>query len=327
VIVLSEEQVRNLASGSLVFKAVTRALIAAADGSGSLNPVVIGKGLNDQEHFSVKSGVARSERVVGLKVGSYWPGNSAANLRRHSSSILLLNPDSGQLMAVVEASLLNGSRTAAADAVAADVLARGDACTLTLFGAGNQAACEARALCSIRPITRVLIVSRNSTRAGALRDLLSSEREADIQVVEAEYGCREADILVTVTPSRQPLFDSKWLRPGTHIASMGSDQRGKQELPRDLLLRARLFCDLPDQSLSIGEFQHVKAEVEAGLIPLTAIGDVLAGRAKGRCNPDELTVFDSSGLALQDLYVADAILKASAHTGGGAQVNTDRLKE
>ena len=310
MIILSEMQVLERMSFELVFKAVEQALIAAADGSGFVNPVIISHGLKEGQTFSIKSGGARLGPIVGLKVGSFWPENLAAGLAPHGSSIFLLDPNTGRLMAVVEANQLNGPRTAAADAVAACALARINSETLTLVGAGHQAVYEARALCAVRPIKRVLITSRTAARSEVLRSKIAAELSVDVEVTGIERACREADILVTITPSRVPLFDSKWLRPGVHVATMGSDQKGKQELPLDLLRRAQLFCDLPSQSISIGEFQHVRTDVESGSIALTAIGDVLAKRAQGRRADDEITVFDSSGLALQDLFVAVSILQA-----------------
>jgi ornithine cyclodeaminase len=307
MILLSEIEATARMSFRLACTAVEQALIAAVDGSGCVNPVLIAQGLKDGEAFSVKSGSARYRRVVGLKVGTYWAGNQVRGIPTHSSSILLLNPDTGRLEAVVEASSLNGLRTAAADAVAAAVLARPDSAILALIGAGHQAAHEARALCATLPIRRILIAS--STRAPLLRDLLASELRIPVEVTNVENACREADVLVTVTPSRAPLFESNWLRPGVHVASMGSDQVGKQELPTDLLRSARLFCDLPSQSIEIGEFQHIKAEVQAGTIALIPIGHVLAGRAPGRRCAEEITVFDSSGIALQDLFVAASLLR------------------
>ena len=284
--------------------------MAAIDGSAAVNPVVIARGLSDAETFSIKSGAARRERIVGFKVGSYWPNNTAAGLAPHGSAIFLLNPDTGRLMAMVEASRLNGTRTAAADAVAAHLLARPTATTLTIIGTGHQAEFEAHALCAIRPIERILLVTRETARALPLRDRLAEQLGISVAITPVEQGCREADILVTVTPARAPLFEPDWVRPGTHVASMGSDQSGKQELPPALLLRSRLFCDLPAQSLAIGEFQHVKSAVESGSIAVTAIGEVLLGRASGRRSAEEITVFDSSGLALQDLFVAASLLQA-----------------
>jgi ornithine cyclodeaminase len=314
VIVLSEADVLARMSMQLVVDAVQQALIAAADGSGSANPVVIGRGFKQDETYSIKSGAAERCRVIGLKVGSYWPNNRAMGLAPHGSSILLLDPETGRLMAVVEASGLNGLRTAAADAVAADLLARADSNTLTLIGAGRQAECEARALCAIRPIQRVLIASRTHTRAQALSERIRVDLKLDAEVTDVEHGCREADILVTVTPSRSPLFESRWLKPGVHVASMGSDQVGKQELPPDLLRHSHLFCDSCSQTILIGEFQHIRDEVESGAISVTPIGAVLLGHAAGRRSPEEITVFDSSGLALQDLFVAASILRAGTPT-------------
>jgi ornithine cyclodeaminase len=310
MIFVSAAQALDRLSFKLACTAAEQALVAAADGTGYLNPVVIARGLNDGEIFSIKSGASAERRVLGLKVGSYWPGNEAKGLAAHGSVVLLLDPETGRLMAVVDTSEVNRLRTAAADAVAASVLARPDSSTLTLIGAGHQGEYEAQALCRVLPITRIFIVNRDRARAQRLGQKLSNELGICVHVSDVEQGCREADVLVTATASRAPLFESQWLKPGTYVASMGSDQAGKQELPPDLLRRARLFCDLPPQSLSIGEFQHVREEIDAGVTALTAIGDVLAGRASGRIDAQEIIVFDSSGLALQDLFVAASLLHA-----------------
>jgi ornithine cyclodeaminase len=131
-----------------------------------------------------------------------------------------------------------------------------------------------------------------------------------VRVASPQGACEAADVIVTATPARAPLFEAAWVRPGTHVAAMGVDAKGKQELPPALLERARLFCDLPEQSRTIGEFQHASAQAQAGL---RAIGDVLRRGEGGRTDPAEITVFDSSGIALQDLTIARAILaKADA---------------
>ena len=309
---ISEHQARERLTLELAFEAVSQALIATADATGFVNPVVIGRGLASGETFAIKSGASATGRVVGLKVGSYWPRNENKGLAPHGSLVILLNPETGRLATIVDASELNGPRTAAADAVAAAQLARRDAKTLTVLGAGHQAAHEIRALCAIRPIERVLIASRSDARARILRNRLAAELSASIETTSIERGCSEADMLVTVTAACSPLFEADWIRPGTHIATMGSDQVGKQELPVDLLHRARLFCDLPSQSLVIGEFQHIREAVESGMIAVTAIGDVLAGRVPGRQSDEEITVFDSSGIALQDLYVCARIAMRAA---------------
>jgi ornithine cyclodeaminase/alanine dehydrogenase-like protein (mu-crystallin family) len=308
---LSAQQVQRHLTLKIAFDAVAEALICVARGSARINPVVMGQGLNEGEVFSIKSAVVDNGPIVGLKVGSYWPGNAAKGLPRHASSVFLLDHATGRLAAVVEASELNGPRTAAADAVAASILARKEARTLAVLGAGHQAAHEVRALCAVRPIERVLVASRTLSSASRLQETLEHELSAAVEVTTVEEACRRADILVTVTPARAALFEADWVRPGTHIATMGSDQVGKQELPPALVRRARLFCDLPRQSVSIGEFQHVRDDVESGSLRLTALGDVLIGRCLGRETDTEITIFDSSGLAAQDLLLSARIVQMS----------------
>ncbi|WP_329610482.1 ornithine cyclodeaminase family protein [Jiella pelagia] len=259
--------------------------------------------------FSVKSG--SSDDLTGVKIGSFWSGNPARGLPRHNSTIFLLDQDTGRLAAVIEAGKVNAYRTAAADAVAADLLARRDAKVLAIFGAGNQAGFELAALARIRPIETVLVVANPSPRRDTFIGRMA-ELGLTVRAASAEDAVRSADIVVTATPARKPLFKAEWVGPGTHVVSMGSDAPGKHELPSELMSRASLFCDLPSQSVQIGDFQHVREEIEAGRLTVSAIGDVVEGRAPGRRSDDEITVFDSSGIALQDLTMADALIQLKA---------------
>jgi ornithine cyclodeaminase len=185
---------------------------------------------------------------------------------------------------VIEAGRVNAYRTAAADAVAADLLARPDSKTPALFGAGNQALHEVLAVKRIRPIKRVHVVARSASRAEAF---ISAIHEEGLEAALAmpEEACRVADIIVTATPARTPPFEAEWVRLGTHVASMGSDAPGKQELPPELLANARLFCDLPSQSTVIGDFQHVRGQIKSGELVLGQIGAALEGRIVGRVTP------------------------------------------
>jgi ornithine cyclodeaminase len=150
------------------------------------------------------------------------------------------------------------------------------------------------------PIKDVLIVARNLVKAEQFATKLKECGLDALVATSAQKACMQADIVVTATPARAPLFEATWIRPGTHIACMGADSKGKQEIPPLLYPLARLFCDLPVQSRSIGKFQHVASSVE-----IIAIGDVLTGAQSGRKSNDEITIFDSSGIALQDLFVAE----------------------
>ncbi len=305
---LSEDQSAALITHQIAYDAVKSAFISASTGEGTVFPALSAHAADPTRTFSVKSGSAPG--YAGVKLGSYWPSNDALGIPRHGTTIVLLDEQNGRLAAVVEAAQVNAFRTAAADAVSADVLARRDATTLTVFGNGHQALYECLALSRIRPIERINVVARDPARGEAFVTELS-ERGLEAHLSDARSACEAADVITCATASRGPLFEADWVRPGTHVASMGSDTRGKQELPPDLLRRARLFCDLPAQSVVIGEFQHIGDGVADGVLGLTAIGDVLSGAAQGRVNRDDITVFDSSGIALQDLAVATALLELS----------------
>ncbi|MGC9543021.1 ornithine cyclodeaminase family protein [Streptomyces sp. UG1] len=310
---LPEERSAALITEELAFTAVRDALIAAAGSHAEVFPAVLGHGSQDENRFTVKS--AAAARLAGVKIGSYWPGNADKGIPRHNSLVLLFDQEHGRIGAVVEAGVVNAYRTAAADAVAASVLARTDATTLTIFGTGHQALYECAAVARVSPISTIHVVARTPERGEHFLAQLA-ERGLAGRLTPAEQACRAADIIVTATTATAPLFDGAWVRPGTHIASMGSDAHGKQELPPQLLNEARLFCDLPSQAVRIGELQHVADLIDDGTLAVTAVGDVLTGQAKGRHSEQDITVFDSSGIALQDLFVADALLHAATPAAG-----------
>ncbi|NNN29700.1 ornithine cyclodeaminase family protein [Streptomyces sp. S3(2020)] len=298
-----EETSAALISHELAYDAVRDAFVAAASPDAKLFPVVIGHGSDEANQFTLKSGA--STHFAGVKIGTYFPTNDLRGLPRHGTAILLLDQERGRIGAIVEAAQVNAYRTAAADAVATDALARPDAHVLTVFGTGHQALYECLALTRVRPVSVINVVGRQPERVDRFRaELAARGVDAATRATSAEEGCADADIIVTATTATAPLFDGTWVRPGTHISTMGSDSPGKQELPPDVLDRAGLYCDLPSQSLTIGEFQHFRGAPET----VTAIGSLLTGTHPGRTGADQITVFDSSGIALQDLYVAQAIL-------------------
>lgn len=302
MITLSEAETARLATHELAYEAVRKAFLAAVAPESVSFPILHGHGSDPANRFTVKSSAC--EALAGLKVGSYWPGNADKGLARHNSAILLIDQSCGKVCAVVEAGTLNAYRTAAADAVAADRLAQPDASVLTVFGTGHQAAYEVAALARIRALERILVVGRSAEKAASFAAKLQASG-LPVEPSDAQSACRAADIIVTATPATAPLLEAAWVQPGTHIASMGSDAPGKQELPPALYDRASLFCDLPEQSRISGEFQHAPDAAD-----LTAIGSVLAGRDPGRVAADQVTIFDSSGLSLQDLFIARAALDA-----------------
>lgn len=308
MIYISEAESAALVTHELAYDAAKAALIAASAAGTVTFPVVLGHGSDERNRFTVKSGA--DAQLAGLKVGSYFPTNDEAGLPRHSSIIFLFDQSTGRIGAVIEGSKLNGYRTAAADAVATDALARPDASTLAVFGTGHQAAYEVAAVARVRRLGKVLVVGRSKERAHEFSESLRAQGLAS-QTADAEGACRAAEIIITATTARAPLFNAEWVQPGAHVSTMGSDATGKQELPPELFQNARLFCDLPEQSRRIGEFQHA-----AELLPVTALGDVLAGRTAGREDARQITVFDSSGVSVQDLYIAQEIIDLWRSRGG-----------
>ena len=303
MIYITEEESAALVTHSCAFDAARQAFIGACAPDSNIFPVVIGHGSEKTNRFTVKSG--SDPLLAGLKVGSYFPSNDLLDIPRHSSITLLFDQAKGRIGAIVEGARLNAYRTAAADAIAANALSRPDARRLVVFGTGHQAFYNVEALARIRPLEHISILGRTRDKA---EDLVAKLRDAGLpaQTDDPETACRTADIITTVTAAREPLFDAGWVKPGTHISSMGSDGVGKQELPPALFERAMLFCDLPEQSRRIGEFQHTSSDHQ-----LVALGKVLDGKHAGRHDQDAVTIFDSSGISFQDLYMAIEILHAS----------------
>jgi ornithine cyclodeaminase len=309
--VVSEKTVRKIVTRQLAFDAVREAFEAVAVDRARLFDVAIGTGLNSGEAFAIKSGIDRDNELVGFKCGTYWAGNFEKDMPAHGSTILLLDPETGFPQALVSASYSNGYRTAAANAIAVSHLARSDAAALGVIGAGHQAEQEIRAVSEVRALSLIKISTRSETRASWIAERLR-DVDIDIRFTSAEDAVRGSDIVTTVTPSESPLVRDEWIGEGTHISAMGADDKGKHELDLAILKRASLFADYPQQSVIIGEFQHAYRD---GLIhsvdDICALGSVTLGNSAGRISDTQITVFDSSGIAIQDLAVAGAIFEAA----------------
>ncbi|WP_025820137.1 ornithine cyclodeaminase family protein [Shewanella marina] len=299
MIYLSEAQTSKLISHELAYTAVEQAFVAAIGDQAQLFPVVNAAGPQTDAMFSLKS--ACTPNLVGWKTGSYWPENQNKGLPCHGTTVFLLNPATGELEAAIAATKVNAYRTAAADAVAVNHLAKEDASVLTIFGSGHQAEYEVLAISKIRQLTQVYVVGRNPENAAKFVDKIAAYG-INCEEAEAQYACEQADMIVTATTAQTPLFKAEWVKAGTHISAMGADKVGKQELPIALYQHAKLFCDFKSQSKVIGEFQHCTHD------QITEIGHIINHRQLGRQTDAEITVFDSSGIAIQDLFVAANIL-------------------
>jgi len=318
MLIISEELARQLVTVEDAIDAVEQTFAAMARGEARNYPVVRELVGYQDAVFGVKTGADVGAPFLGLKAGGYWPHNLGKGLTNHQSATLLFDPETGRASALVSANYLTGVRTGAASAIATKHLSRQDAETLGIIGTGAQSAYQLRATLAVRPIRRVLAwdpSKDNLERFGALvRELgLDYAPQAERQAVASG-----ADVIITVTPSQQALVEKAWVRPGTHISAMGADTKGKQELDPALVAAAAIFVDEAAQAFTIGECQHAYATGLIGDKDVRAsLGAVITGMAEGRRSPDEITLFDGTGVALQDLVVADLAVKRATEQGLG----------
>ncbi|PHR56136.1 MAG: ornithine cyclodeaminase [Robiginitomaculum sp.] len=257
--------------------------------------------------YGFKSGFDKTNLILGLKSGGYWPQNFEKGIANHQSTVILFDADTGQLKAIVAGNRLTALRTAAASAISIKYLARETAETLAIYGAGGQSVFQIRAALAQRKFTKLMIANRTREAAEALASQFVDE-DLEISVEGAEYATRHADVLITVVSSWEPQIKSEWVQPGTHVVCMGTDTKGKQEVETVLVARSQVFADEITQVISIGECQHAYADGVLKAEDITPIGLVVSGAHRGRENDEKITLFDSTGVGLQDLAAAQFVL-------------------
>ncbi|HSK14602.1 MAG TPA: ornithine cyclodeaminase family protein [Gaiellaceae bacterium] len=264
---------------------------------------------------------SRPEPAFGLKAVCVFPGNAARGLDAHQGTVLLFDGETGELRAALNASAITAIRTAAVSAVATRLLAREDARELAVLGAGVQARSHLEAMAAARPFERARIWS--PTRAHA--EAVASEASTPFPVeaaASAEEAVREADVVCTTTTSREPVLRRAWLAPGTHVNAVGSSIATTRELDTETMAAASLFVDRRESTLNeAGDFLFPRREGAIGPDHIRAeLGELLTGRAEGRTSPDELTVFKSLGLAVEDLAAAEHVVRRAREEGAGTEV-------
>jgi alanine dehydrogenase len=238
---------------------------------------------------------------AALKWVTSFPGNPARGLPTVTGLVLLSDASDGSLVAVLDAGAVTALRTGAAAVLAAETLGRADSETAAVVGAGVNGQAAARTF--VARGRDVMLWDVDQARAAAAAD------ELDASVASSREEALRADVVVTMTPGHEVVFGPGSLQPGQHVSLMGADGPGKAEIAVEELIRTRVFCDDWDQASHNGELVHA---VEAGALAreqVTELGLVLAGDANGRTNGAEITTFDSTGLAIQDLAIALATVE------------------
>ncbi len=314
LLIVGEDLCQQLVGREQAFEAVQSVFGAMASG-GAWNFPVVREALGYADAlYGFKSGFDRDGQVLGVKSGGYWPGNADKGLTNHQSTVFLFDPDTGKLSALVGGNYLTAVRTAASSAVSIAHLARKDAKVLGMVGAGHQSTFQLRAAAEQRDFEKVVAWNPHPDmlpRLAAVADELGLEFQA---VSQQELGA-QADVIITITSAFEPLLKKEWIKPGTHLACMGTDTKGKMEVDPALVTVATVFTDEVAQSITIGEAQHAVGAGDLSAEDITQIGAVINGEHVGRSSDAEITLFDGTGVGLQDLAVASVAAQLADEAG------------
>jgi len=264
-----------------------------------------------------------SQAVMGIKVVSVMPGNHGTELDAHQGAVLLFETARGRPLALVDATTITAIRTAAVSGVATRLLARDDARTLGILGAGTQATTHLEAMLAVRPIQRVMVWSRAAARTYEFARRESARHGVTVEVAStAREAVAKADVICTTTSAREPVLIGEWLPAGTHINAVGSSTRVTRELDASAVARSRLFVDRRESALNeSGDFLLARDEGMVGDDHIVAeLGEVLLGEASGRETADEVTLFESLGLGVEDVAAARLVYDEAERQGVGTVV-------
>ena len=271
--------------------------------------------------FHVKIATLRNR--FAAKVNGNFPGNPRRGWPAIQGAIVLCDTDGGRPLAILDSIEITTLRTAAATAVAARRLARPQSAVVTICGCGNQGRAQLRALAKVLPLVRAFAHDIDEGQAAAFSRELSAELGIEITPARDLAGATsQSDVCVTCTPARAPLLERSAIRPGSFIGAVGADSADKQELAPAILACAKVVVDSLEQCAAIGELHHALA---AGALRRDQvhgeIGEIVAGKKQGRTDDLEITVFDSTGTALQDVAAASAVYDKATRLGTALDVD------
>ncbi len=270
--------------------------------------------------------VGGEQAAYGLKTVCVFPGNPAKGKDAHQGAVMLFSAETGELLALMNASAITAIRTAAVSGVATDLLAREDACDLAIVGAGVQARTHLIAMAEVRSIERCRVASRNIEHARRFADEMSGRVSFAIEVVATPAeALKGADLIVTVTNAKEPVVQREWVSPGVHLNVVGSSTPLAREVDTATIAAAALFVDRRESTVNeAGDYLFAMREGAIGPEHIRAeLGEVLTGEKPGRTSPDEITMFKSLGLAVEDLASANYLYTKAKELNAGVWVEFD----
>lgn len=320
MLIVPEREIANLMTREAAFDAVEKVFAAMAAQDAYNFPVIREAIGHEDALYGFKGGFDQAGMTLGLKAGGYWPNNLQKHGHiNHQSTVFLFDPDTGMPAAMVGGNLLTALRTAAASSVSIKHLARADARVIGMIGAGHQSTFQLRAALEQRRFEKVIGWNYHPDMLPNI-EKVAHEAGLPFEAVSLD-GMRQADVIISITSAFAPSLMADHVAPGCHIACMGTDTKGKQEVETTLLVNGTVFTDEVAQSISIGEAQHAIADGQITPQDITELGAVINGTHKGRSSDSEITIFDGTGVGLQDLAVAAKVVDLAAKRG--VAINVD----
>jgi alanine dehydrogenase len=315
VLLLGGREIKELLSMGEALKAVEQSFRLQTNGKTIMPPKLYLDLPQYQGDFRAMP--AYVDGAAGVKWVSVYPDNWRQSLPSIVATIILCDPSTGYPLAIMDATYITNIRTGAAGGVAVKYLARKDSTIIGFVGAGVQAKTQLLAIIEVLPqIKEVKVFDLDRDISQKYVDEMTAKLGINIHPVETIQDATEADIIVTTTPSRKPVVKKQYIKPGTHINAIGADAKGKQELEADLLRSGKIIVDDIEQASHSGE---INVPLSGGIIKIEDIygtlGEVVANVKKGREDNEEITIFDSTGLAIEDVVCAKIVYEKAKKRG------------
>jgi ornithine cyclodeaminase/alanine dehydrogenase-like protein (mu-crystallin family) len=307
LLILNKREVEQLLPMQVCIDLMAEALVSLARGKVILPLRPVLRIPDSPNTFALMPAYSASLGAIGAKLITVYPGNHGTGLDSHQGAVLLFDGENGRLLAVMDAASITAIRTAAVSGVATRQLARRDTSTLAILGSGVQARTHLEAMFAVRSFEKVFVWSRNKENARTFVSSAASTENVEFEAVaDAKAAVKDADVVCTVTASREPVLRGSWLRPGVHVNAVGASIPTARELDTDAVRRSKVFVDRRESALS--EAGEILIPIQEAAITADHIsgdiGEVLIGSHRGRENDAEITIFKSLGLAIEDLASA-----------------------
>ncbi|HKK95125.1 MAG TPA: ornithine cyclodeaminase family protein [Anaerovoracaceae bacterium] len=325
ILILNAEEIKKLLKYEAVVKTVEEVYVQKADCRSLVFPLVFHEFELGVADMDIKSGWLMDSEIFGLKLVSWFGENQEKGLPMLMGTVLICDAKTGAPKGILDGSYLTGIRTGAAGAVGAKYLGKKDAKNMLMVGAGHVAGFMIpETILSVPSIKTVRIYDPIDIKyAQKLVDKLKVEYKEMkfVAVADIKEATKKSEIIITATPSKEPLIMNEWVKPGTHFSCIGSDMSGKEEIDPEILKGARIYVDDLEQNVNVGE---IEIPIKNGVILKSdikgEIGEVINGRVEGRTNDDDITVFDATGTALLDLLTGALALEEAQKQSMGTMV-------